>query len=243
MWRTVTEWQIKKETDRTDVDQDSSATDFSAFSKGFARKGGASGLGNVVNQSSARWRLQLKPPLDGDWVSCYLFQVERTWSIELIGLVGREEKEETAAGECWQSKGKKQRKKNPKKDPKAFSVISSKGEDMEPPPMSLRLCVLTFVLSKTNDAINFPIVGTVVVLGISFFLSLISKYFQHRFVSNLKGNQRLQEKIGFRFLYLAPGKYMDPSMKTEPHSRTYQQEHNSPRLQTKSEKRIRELDL
>lgn len=39
--------------------------------KGFRPLRGASGLGNVVNQSSARWRLQLKPPLDGDgdWVS------------------------------------------------------------------------------------------------------------------------------------------------------------------------------
>jgi hypothetical protein len=84
-------------------------------------------------------------------------------------LVGRKRRKQLL-GNVDNRKGKnKERKKNPKKDPKAFSVISSKGEDMEPPPMSLRLCVLTFVLSKTNDAINFPIVGTVVVLGISFF--------------------------------------------------------------------------
>lgn len=30
--------------------------------------------------------------------------------------------------------------------------------------------------------------------------------------------------------YLAPGRYIDPSMNTEPHSRTYQHEHSSPRL-------------
>jgi hypothetical protein len=83
-------------------------------------------------------------------------------------LVGRKRRKQLL-GNVDNRKGKNKERKTQKRDPKAFSVISSKGEDMEPPPMSLRLCVLTFVLSKTNDAINFPIVGTVVVLGISFF--------------------------------------------------------------------------
>ena len=36
-----------------------------------------------------------------------------------------------------------------------------------------------------------------------------------------------------RISYLAPGRYMEPSMKTEPLSRMYQHVHNSPRLKQK----------
>lgn len=42
--------------------------------------------------------------------------------------------------------------------------------------------------------------------------------------------------------YLAPGRYMDPSMKTDPHSRTYQHEHNSPRLHKFLAKREKEMN-
>lgn len=149
----------------------------------------------------------IKTALDDWW--CVLPKL-RTWSIELIGLV-----ENNGGGKggnsCW---GMLITEREPKKGQKLFRDFLKRGGCGT---TNVTAIVPTFVLSKTNDAINFPTVG-----AISFLL--ISKSFQHRFASNLKWEK------GFIFLYLAPGKYMDPSMKTEPHSRTYQQEHNSPRL-------------
>lgn len=98
-----------------------------------------------------------------------------------------------------------------RRESKEFFFISSKGGyGINIVPISTEF--LIFVLTQDKWRHKFPITP--------------NRYF---FFAQIESNR-------FFFSYLAPGKYMDPSMNTEPHSKTYQQEHNSPRLQNEKKR-------